>query len=266
MKKRLLSLVAALVFAPAIAFAAASNPTNVQNGPTNQTEFHGSMVVDGGVTVNGSIIQNGLGAPAAPTITNGGTAGSTSYTYYCVAQDVNGNESPASASASTSTGNATLSATNTNIVQCGGTRGAVTYRVLKADTSHSLGTCNAANMGGYCTVTDNSTSAGTAYTANTQDQTIVGPSTINKCGGQVAVSAGAAVVTATCIGYSPASYAACSAVAAGAGSTPVASNVFTCRPTSTATVISAATVTVGAVQLLGAGTATATVNWWAGPL
>lgn len=258
------SLVAALAM-PAVALATGANPANVQNSPANQTEAHGSSYFDGGATSNGSIAVNGLGKPAVGSVTNSGTAGATTYTYYCVGQDVNGNETIPSASFTTTTGNATLSSTNFNTITCGGTRGAVSYRVLKADTSHSLGTCSASYMGGNCNVVDNTTGAGSSYTANTIDQTQTIPSGIQSCGGKVTVAAGTAEVTAPCIGYNPASYAACVVQPLG-GATPVASNFGNCVPTSTATVIGGATVTVGAVQIYLAGTATATEVWMAGPL
>lgn len=265
MGKKCLWLVGALLLAPTLALAAASNPANIQNGPANQTESHGSAYFDGGVLSNGSSIVNGIGTPVVGTVANYGTKGSTTYTYYCVGQDVNGYETIPSSSFTTTTGNATLSATNYNVVTCGGLRGAVSYRVLKADASHSLGTCSVGSSGGYCSVTDNTTGAGASYTAQTVDQTQTVASGIQSCGGSVAVTAGTALVTAPCIGYPTAKYAACITLPAG-GATPVASNFGNCKPTSTATVIGGATSTVGAVQIYLAGTASATVDWMAGPL
>jgi hypothetical protein len=124
----------------------------------------------GGLQSIGSITVVGLGTPTAGSVTNGGTAGSTTYTYYCVGQDINSNETVPSASFTTTTGNATLSATNFNRVFCPGMTGAVAFRVLKADTSHSLGICfTQPNQG--CIVIDKTTGAGAAYTANTADAT-----------------------------------------------------------------------------------------------
>jgi hypothetical protein len=190
--KRLTNLVLAVVLAVGFAqsaWATAAAPANAQNGPNEVTNQLQSTQINGGQTLNGSLYQNPLGTPSAPTITQVGTAGSTSYTYYCVAQDVNAasaggaGETVPSASATTTTGNATLSSTNYNVVQCGGTVGAVSYRVLKANNSHSLGVCQASSSGGYCSVIDKTTGAGTAYTANSADQTgnltTGGPATVS---------------------------------------------------------------------------------------
>jgi len=134
--------------------------------------------VVGGMSVVGSILQTAIGVPSAPTAVTIGTAGTTSYTYYCVGSDLNGNDTVPSNSLVFATGNATLSATNYNIVTCGGKVGVYKYKLLKADTSHTIGNCNvqaistgAGGGGGSCQVTDNSTSAGSAYTAQTSDQT-----------------------------------------------------------------------------------------------
>lgn len=52
--------------------------------------------------------------PAAPTVSNIGTAGSTAYSYKAVAVAADGNHTAASTAGSTSTGNATLDGTNYN--------------------------------------------------------------------------------------------------------------------------------------------------------
>lgn len=82
--------------------------------------------------------------------------------------------------------------------------------------------------------------------------------------GQTGVSAGTALLTIPAAGWSPAIYSKCF-VQLNGNSTPVASNLSSCLVTSTAvaTVIGGATVTptVGALAIVLAGTATATVNW-----
>lgn len=152
----------------------------------------------GGATVVGSIVQTAVGTPNAPTVTNVGTAGSTSMTYYCVGSDVNGNDTINSSSTVNTTSNATLTATNYNIIQCGGKVGAVLYKILKADTSHLLSTCNANKDGGQCEVVDNSTTAGTAYTAQTVDQTANLTSTNMKAVTTVTGCLTAGTLAATC--------------------------------------------------------------------
>jgi hypothetical protein len=208
-------LATVLLFAlPNAARAAAGNPANVQNNPAHATEFHGSAVFDGGILVNGSVVQNSLGQPAAPTITQTGTPGSTSKTYYCVAEDVNGAASMPSSSGNTTTSNATLSTTNYNNVTCGGLRGAVGYIVLKANTSHQIGSCSVTTGGGYCTVVDNSTSAGSSYTASAQDMT--GALSNSGNNRNLLYSGTSAVVSASAASYFPinatTAYAAAAAI------------------------------------------------------
>lgn len=75
-----------------------------------------------------------LPTPAAPTITNNGTAGATTYTYKIVARNGLGQSlgtSPVSAAGSTTTGNATLSATNSNTVTFSSISGAASYDVYR---------------------------------------------------------------------------------------------------------------------------------------
>src|SRR5712664_2979919 len=112
---------------------------NIGSGPNNL--LTGSINSVGGVQSIGSISVAAIGTPSAGSVVNFGTAGATTYTYLCVAQDINANETIPSATFTTTTGNATLTTTNFNRVFCGGQTGAVAYRVLKADNAHSLGVC-----------------------------------------------------------------------------------------------------------------------------
>lgn len=80
-----------------------------------------------------------LATPGAPAVSPQGTAGTTSYTYYVIAKDRNGKRTTASAAGSTTTGNATLSATNFNRISWTAVPGAVSYDVLKGNTSTLLG-------------------------------------------------------------------------------------------------------------------------------
>ena len=74
----------------------------------------GGFYPSGGVTETGSFGLSALGNPSAPTITNHGTGGSTTYQYSIVCEDWNGGQSTQSATGQTTTGNATLSGTNYN--------------------------------------------------------------------------------------------------------------------------------------------------------
>jgi hypothetical protein len=71
--------------------------------------------------------------PGAPgTITHGGTAGSSTYTYCYTAVMADGvTSSPAGSTTSTATGNATLSGTNTNIIPLPTVTGASKYNVYR---------------------------------------------------------------------------------------------------------------------------------------
>lgn len=82
--------------------------------------------------------------------------------------------------------------------------------------------------------------------------------------GQTGITAGTGLIQVPAAGWSPAIYSKCFVQLSG-NSTPVASNLSSCLVTSTAvaTVIGGATVTptIGALAIVLAGTATATVNW-----
>lgn len=253
----------------AIFMALLSIPAFAQTNPSLTRQ---GMVSQGGFSNIGSSIQVGIGTPAAGTATAtcSGTC-STTYTYRCVATDNNGvgladtvntYDTIPSASFTTTVAGATLSATTFNTVTCGGQIGAVKYKILKADNAHVLGHCFT-NSNTSCSIVDNSTAAGSAYTAQTVDQTALQFGSRNACAQQVTVSTGAVIVQPP-TGCPVATIVACAAVPAGAGSTPVASNLGNCFPTSTATVLSTggATITVQAMQVLLAGTATATENVW----
>lgn len=75
-----------------------------------------------------------LTTPAVPTITNGGTPGSTTYTYKVVAISGTGaslGTTAASAAGSSTTGNATLSATNFEIITFTAVTGAASYDIYR---------------------------------------------------------------------------------------------------------------------------------------
>jgi hypothetical protein len=157
-----------------------------------------------GINDAGQITTALLATPAAPAVAVNGTAGSTSYSYFCVGHDAAGGVTAASSAGTTSTGNATLSSSNFNTVTCGPQAGIVTWDVLKTNTSTSLATGVSGN--GLATVVDTGQST-TAYTAPARNSTgdIVmasGSILTNGCKGTVALTSGTpstATVSNSCV-------------------------------------------------------------------
>lgn len=80
-----------------------------------------------------------LGTPAAPIVTRGGN-GSTSYTYRWVAVDKDGNKSPPGPATTIANGPASLAGSARNLVTGMPVDGAVTYDLLKGNTTTSVAT------------------------------------------------------------------------------------------------------------------------------
>ena len=80
-----------------------------------------------------------LGTPAAPTITRNAT-GTTTYTYYWVAVDKDGNKTPPSPAATIANGPASLAGSSRNLITGMPVDGAVTYDLLKGNTTTSVAT------------------------------------------------------------------------------------------------------------------------------
>lgn len=286
MKKQVLSFLGSAILLIGLAVPAGAvvwvSPTGDAAGPTGSlnSKLYGTNV-HGGLNIVGSVQGSHIGTPSAPTLSTNGTAGATSLIYACTAVDYNSIGSPAndtalhpgqsipSATATITTANATLSATNSVNVTCGGQVGALGYLIHKADTSHVIGICYT-KSNTSCTFVDTGTytqadgtgsqTSSFTYTPNTFDET-GGES----CSGQVTLTAGNAVVTAPCI----TNYSWCSASSAiGTSAGAAANGAVACKPTSTATVINSATVTVGAVAVSSAATPATSpiVNWWGGPM
>ncbi|MGH9824063.1 MAG: hypothetical protein ACREDR_12520, partial [Blastocatellia bacterium] len=76
-----------------------------------------------------------LPKPGAPTATAQGTKGSTTYTYFILAEGAGGAISPISAAGTVTNGNATLSGANFNHLTWTPLAGAVSYTVLRGNTS-----------------------------------------------------------------------------------------------------------------------------------
>lgn len=127
----------------------------------------------GGFNSTGSIVTTAIGLPAAPSVTVN-TTGSTSYTYYCVALDLNGLNNLAGGLGDTLPSSGTTvtngAATPNNTVTCAGKAGALGFVVLKNATNAALGNCITGGSGASCSVTDTGQST-TSYTANSYDET-----------------------------------------------------------------------------------------------
>lgn len=100
----------------------------VQAVLTNTTAPSGAAFAALVVQVNSTAVA--LTTPGAITITHGGTAGSTSYSYRVTALNAYGETLPGTLS-TTASGNATLSGTNTNILNWTAVTGATAYRVYR---------------------------------------------------------------------------------------------------------------------------------------
>lgn len=91
----------------------------------------------GDVASNGFLLLHNLEAfvevttPAAPVITNQGTAGAATWTYKIVAKQSDGSYSAASAAGSTTTGNATLTGSNFNRITWAAVEGADSYDIYR---------------------------------------------------------------------------------------------------------------------------------------
>lgn len=120
--------------------------------------------------LGGSQRNQALTNPSAPGVSTVGATGSSSYTYYIVANDGNGGKTLVSAGTTIATANATLSASNYNKITWSAIPGAQSYDVLKADTGHSIAL---GVTGTSFNDTGVSSSAYTAPVRNTTADTIV---------------------------------------------------------------------------------------------
>lgn len=128
---------------------------------------------DGGFNAVGSLNLAAVGTPGAPTVTVN-TTGSTSYTYYCVALDLNGLNNLAGGLGNTlpSSGQTVTNgaATPNNTITCPGRAGALGFIVLKNATNAALGSCATGGSGLSCPVTDTG-QATTSYAPAANDTT-----------------------------------------------------------------------------------------------
>ena len=91
------------------------------------------------VSVLGDVVVTPLADPAAPSITNTGTPGATTYSYKIVAISEGDQETAASAAGSTSTGAATLGIADYNAIQWRPIEGAKAYDIYRTVGGSSQG-------------------------------------------------------------------------------------------------------------------------------
>ncbi len=163
------------------AVTAPSSLTNILDDGAGNMSLKGKFTQNGG----GVLIQ-GLTTPTAPTVTPTGTVGTTSYSYYIVAKDTQGNKTLVGAVGTTTTGNATLSSTNYNAISWTAVTGAVSYDVLKTNTTTSLAL---AVIGTSVNDTGQATATYTAPTRNaTADATIDGQLTLSSASSELVIN------------------------------------------------------------------------------
>jgi len=117
----------------------------------------------------------GLAAVQSTTITNGGTVGSTAYSYSVSAVTAAGTENGTAAAASTATGNATLDSTNYNIITWAPVPGAISYNVYRTASAGTPATtgliANVVATTSATTVTTNDTGLTASGSVVTTDTT-----------------------------------------------------------------------------------------------
>ena len=129
----------------------------------------GTSTVSGTLSLQGGLTAAALPTPSAPTITTGGTAGSTTYSYTITALDGVG-ETIASSAGSTATGNATLTAGNYTIITWNSISGATSYKVYRTvgGATQGLITTVTTKLGATQTTNDTGLAAsGSSPTTNT---------------------------------------------------------------------------------------------------
>lgn len=113
------------------------------------------------------ITISGIDTPAAPTVTNVGTAGSTTYTYAIVAFTANGAYTAAGSSGSTTTGNAALSESNYNHLTRAPVIGAAWYDIYCSVGASPTGKVGTSTVPEF----DDKTGVGDSATAPTEGVT-----------------------------------------------------------------------------------------------
>ena len=112
----------------------------------------------------GGLRVQGLSTPSGPAVNPQGSLGTTTYTYYVVAKDYEGNRTLVSNSGLTNAGNSTLNGSNFNRITWSAIPGAKNYDILKSSTSTLLGTVTGTQL-------DDTGQATSAYTPPTRNET-----------------------------------------------------------------------------------------------
>lgn len=129
-------------------------------------------------SLSSPIIHAGLVTPPAPSISNVGSAGATTYTYGVSSVDASGNNTPLSATTSTTTGNASLSGSNYNVISFNNVNtglqviGATSFNVYRTAGGATQGLIgNVAATGNTITLSLNDTGLAASGSAPTVDAT-----------------------------------------------------------------------------------------------
>lgn len=144
----------------------------------------GHLGATGGVTLSGFVDGSKLADPGGLIVTQVGTAGTASYTYYVVGHDEAGGETNLSAAVTTTTGNATLNSTNYNKVCWNAVDGVWTWDILRGSTTTSITTGTAGNNDGSGHICYNDTGTATSVYVpparnSTGDVSVAGQLTLN---------------------------------------------------------------------------------------
>jgi hypothetical protein len=107
------------------------NDTGIIRSAAGVLEINSSTTGKFGQLKAGTVALQSLTTPVISTVTNTGTAGSTTYTYKVVAKQADGTTTDASAAVSTATGNATIDGTNYNVITWSAVTGATNYDVYR---------------------------------------------------------------------------------------------------------------------------------------
>lgn len=162
----------------------------------------------GGARNFGRVTTNQMGG-ATCSVSNTGTAGSTTYTYYVVSHDYAGGVTLPIA-CSTTTGNATLNSTNYNVITVNTQYGNYTYDILKGNTSTLLASAGPfqSMSWSWIILTVNDTGQSTSgYSPPSRDTTadvsiagLMNTSTVHDTGSQWTYSGANGIISANGVG------------------------------------------------------------------
>lgn len=105
--------------------------TGLKGDSTTAPSANSTGAQVGDLNVYGNVTVNSLATPATPLVATQGVAGAATWTYKIVARSAVGSHTAASAGGSTTTGNATLTASNSNLITWQPVPGALIYDVYR---------------------------------------------------------------------------------------------------------------------------------------